>query len=138
MFWEQGVLEISKKRKKISKSRYKSRQFPRKIYLNEFSCSQVTDQTTTLPINELLHMYISRILPIFSSSQWLLQKVYKRREIFLENKLVSHPRMNSSIGAESSSILAKFYNHFHNILRLFDILPNFSVTASETMRDYYL
>ena len=29
-------------------------------------------------------------------------------------------------------------NHFHNILRLFDVLPNFSFTTGETMRDYYL
>ena len=29
-------------------------------------------------------------------------------------------------------------NHFHNILRLFDVLPNFPFTASETMRDFYL
>ena len=28
-------------------------------------------------------------------------------------------------------------NHFHNILRLFDVLPNFPFTTSETMRDYY-
>ena len=31
-----------------------------------------------------------------------------------------------------------FYNHFHNTLRLFDVLPNFLYTTSETMRDYYL
>ena len=30
------------------------------------------------------------------------------------------------------------YNHFHNILRLFDFLPNFPVTKSETMGDYFL
>ena len=30
------------------------------------------------------------------------------------------------------------YNQFHNILRLFNVLPNFPVTASETMGDYYL
>ena len=30
------------------------------------------------------------------------------------------------------------YNQFHNILRLFDILPIFSFTTSETMGDYYL
>ena len=30
------------------------------------------------------------------------------------------------------------YNHLHNILRLFDVLPNFHFTTSETMRDYYL
>ena len=29
------------------------------------------------------------------------------------------------------------YNHFHNILRLFDVLPSFLFTASETMGDYY-
>ena len=30
------------------------------------------------------------------------------------------------------------YNHFHNILRFFDVLPNFSLTTSETIHDYYL
>ena len=30
------------------------------------------------------------------------------------------------------------YNHFHNILRLFDVLPNFPFTTSKTMGDYYL
>ena len=30
------------------------------------------------------------------------------------------------------------YNHFHNILRLFDVLTSFPFTTSETMRDYYL
>ena len=30
------------------------------------------------------------------------------------------------------------YNHFHNTLRLFVILPNFPFITSETMRDYYL
>ena len=30
------------------------------------------------------------------------------------------------------------YNHFHNILRLFNVLTSFPFTTSETMRDYYL
>ena len=30
------------------------------------------------------------------------------------------------------------YNHFQNILRLFDDLPKFTFTTSETMHDYYL
>ena len=30
------------------------------------------------------------------------------------------------------------YNYFHNILRLFDVLTNFTFTKSEAMRDYYL
>ena len=35
-------------------------------------------------------------------------------------------------------MLQKAYNHFHNIFRLLDVLPNFLFTTSETMRDYYL
>ena len=31
-----------------------------------------------------------------------------------------------------------FYNQFNDILRLFDVLPNFPFTTSETMYDYYL
>ena len=30
------------------------------------------------------------------------------------------------------------FNHFHGILRLFDVLPNFHFTTCETMCDYYL
>ena len=37
-------------------------------------------------------------------------------------------------------LMIKFesWNQFHNILRLFNVLPNFSFRKSETMRDYYL
>ena len=34
--------------------------------------------------------------------------------------------------------IKKSYNQFHNILRLFDVSPNFSFTTSETMSDYDL
>ena len=30
------------------------------------------------------------------------------------------------------------YNQLHDILRLFDVLPNFPFTPSEKMGDYYL
>ena len=30
------------------------------------------------------------------------------------------------------------YSQFYNVLRLFDILPNFSFSTSETMHDYCL
>ena len=30
------------------------------------------------------------------------------------------------------------YNQFHNVLRLFDVLPNLPFTTSEMMADYYL
>ena len=31
-----------------------------------------------------------------------------------------------------------FYNQFQNVLKLFDVLPNFPFTSSEMMGDYYL
>ena len=39
---------------------------------------------------------------------------------------------------EEKIFLLYSYNHFHNILRLFDVLTNFPFTASETMRNYEL
>ena len=40
---------------------------------------------------------------------------------------------------ENEKVLSKLtYNHFHNILGLFDVLLNFGFTTSETMCDYYL
>ena len=35
-------------------------------------------------------------------------------------------------------IVYQCYNYFHNILSLFDVLPNFSLTTSETMRHFYV
>ena len=37
---------------------------------------------------------------------------------------------------EGGITFKKSHNDFHNILRLFDALPNFHFSASETMRDY--
>ena len=33
---------------------------------------------------------------------------------------------------------SNFWNHFHNILRLFNVLPNFPFTTSEAMSNNYL
>ena len=47
-----------------------------------------------------------------------------------------------TIGAVNKDIKAKKKkladSHFHNISRLFDVLPNFPFNRSERMRDYYL
>ena len=36
------------------------------------------------------------------------------------------------------TIIDSYYNHFDNILRLFNVLPNLAFTTSETMCDYDL
>ena len=45
---------------------------------------------------------------------------------------------NLSINKEKKNKKNFEDNHFHDFLRLFDVLPSFSFTSSETMRDYYL
>ena len=45
--------------------------------------------------------------------------------------------MNNKILRDNKNLFLTC-NHFHNILRLFGVLPNFPFTSSETMRDYYL
>ena len=54
------------------------------------------------------------------------EKVYQIFE--KKNRIV-----NQEVATDSYS-----YNQFHNNLRLFDVLLNFSFTTSETMGDYYL
>ena len=54
---------------------------------------------------------------------------------------ITYPRIISFDLAGSKGSLqieAHNYNHSHNILRLFDVLPTFLFTSSETMRDHYL
>ena len=38
---------------------------------------------------------------------------------------------------QEKSIPDDFYNHFHSILRHFDVFPNYPFATSETMCDYY-
>ena len=46
---------------------------------------------------------------------------------------------NLAVNKDIKSKKNKFENnHFHNVLRLFDVLPNFPIITSETMHDYYL
>ena len=46
--------------------------------------------------------------------------------------------VTGTIHGSSREKYTKNYNQFHNILRLFDVLPNFLLATSETMCDYYL
>ena len=39
---------------------------------------------------------------------------------------------------QKNGCLTGNYNQLHNILRLFDVLPNFPFITSETIRNYYL
>ena len=43
---------------------------------------------------------------------------------------------SSSNVSVDTTVILKDYNHGHNILRLFDTLPSFLFTTSETKHDY--
>ena len=53
------------------------------------------------------------------------------------NDVLNMSRQQSRI-KKTKNTNSKNNNHFQNILRLFDVLPIFPSTASETMGDYYL
>ena len=59
----------------------------------------------------------------------------------MSNSSLESP-MHSLLSAKSHkmqlAINGETYIHFHNILILFDVLPNLLFTTGETMRDYYL
>ena len=56
------------------------------------------------------------------------------------NKIIKGPGTSLQSQSESEHVsnvcLTAYYNHRHNIMRIFDVLPNFSFTTSETNRDY--
>ena len=55
--------------------------------------------------------------------------------LFLQEDLVT---FHGSFFVAFLCFFNNIYNHFHNILRLFDVFPNFPFTTSESMRDYFL
>ena len=75
-----------------------------------------------------------RLRPPMELRKELWEKVKKkhREEVkiayFLYRNVVVKLRNNQDLN----------HNQLHNILRLFDVLPNFPFTTSEKMRDYYL
>ena len=56
----------------------------------------------------------------------------KQNKLIIETRSSTEPKMFTLEGGWRDC------NHFHNILRLFGVLPNFPSTTSETMHDYYL
>ena len=66
---------------------------------------------------------------MLNSTAMFTRSVLERKYPFWEN-LVQNIKV--------ANLKHDTYNHFHNILKLFDVLPTFLFTTSETMRDHYL
>ena len=70
---------------------------------------------------------------------WHILHSVPTHKVFVITKISKHCCLHYNISFKNLvPMLQKAYNHFHNILRLLDVLPNFLFTTSETMRDYYL
>ena len=66
------------------------------------------------------------------------ESLLEKLEICLKENETDCLERGSSLVEQYENYSQKTINHFHNILRLFDVLPNFLFTTSETMHDYYL
>ena len=77
---------------------------------------------------------IANLLDDASSNQPSIFKTKNWVEINDESRGTYN--FNSQIKFENYYV--KIYNHFHNIVRLFDVVPIFPFSTSETMVDYYL
>ena len=69
---------------------------------------------------------------------WDLKRQIKKNQCFYQN--VQYVIVKNWDLYKSKELVMYWVtcNCFHNILRLFDVLPNFLFTTSETMRYYYL
>ena len=70
--------------------------------------------------------------PFFTFTSHFLHTCYEQIELQLASYSVSNFGKFKLIISFDGTIMG------HNIMRLFDVLPNFPFTASETMSDYYL
>ena len=61
-----------------------------------------------------------------------------RNTEWIRRSIKSLPLSQLSRNATLWKIFYLTYNQFHKFLRLFDVLPNFPFTISETLGDYYL
>ena len=75
---------------------------------------------------------------IFEIADRALADLYSffKSVIFLENRCYVGKFHFIFILLKNYLLLTHDFNHFHNILRLFDVLPNFPFNASEMKRDY--
>ena len=84
-------------------------------------------------------LFVASILKSLKSGQTSLITYFPL--IFGPNK---SKKGTSNLNKKKMKIILNFYifdsvyNRFHNIWRLFDVLPNFLFTTSKTNRNYYL
>ena len=107
-------------------------------------CSFFLNFTNSLILllrNDILHKKVRKI--VFNLSKTIYLKFSAGEKLLPGNVIVclhfNFFFLYFILLSEYESIhfpLQSFYNLGHNILRLFDVLPNFPLTISETSRDY--
>ena len=107
---------------------------------------RLTNRSTYTRRDRLTKLYYLWIAPLCCDISFFYKYCYN--QILNINKIPQSPSTENLVVWKYKNektdklkmifIKMKNYNHFHNILRLFDVLPNFLFTTSETMHDYYL
>ena len=77
--------------------------------------------------------YTTSVFIDFAEAFGTFKVTCHRKQYIVQNKKEPHCKI-SHLDVHKEL----FCNHFHNILRLFSVLPNFPFTTSETIRNYYL
>ena len=74
----------------------------------------------------------------YLSSNDECKKIELNREVINSSQVQKLFGVHIDYKLKFGTHILKLYNQLHNILRLFDVLPNSLFTISETMLDYYL
>ena len=97
----------------------------------------------------LMTSKLVRLLPLLHISPRIRSIVYNSIQNFTRSLVHIQSKVLSSICSSRHTNIRFTYitnnrftsqnsNQLHNIFRLFDVLPNFPFTTSETMHNYYL
>ena len=100
------------------------------ILLHIFLCSRINLHKYGEKV-KVVNWFIT-VLYIFCTSYWSYWTIKLKTQVSILWKLETW-----SLTWFSQVRCLCNYNQFHNILRLFDVLPSFPFTARETMGDYY-
>ena len=100
--------------------------------VDEFFCGMVDQRKVLSLIFSLDYCQTSSPSQILDKLRVEFEHEYNLSLGFVEEScevvITTKPRLKS--------VMIRNYNQFHNILRLFDVLPNFPLIKSETKLDY--
>ena len=108
----------------------------RRLHQGEYIC---LTHTSSRHLQDIFKTSSRRLQDVLQRCIQDVFKTYHLVKMFLVTQFQDVFETFSFLGRTAKTIIYRrfVYNQFHNILGLFDVLPNFLCTASETICDYY-